>query len=580
MGASPRTSVLNGNCQAHEVKNLFVADAGPFVSQRPQERDLDHPGPGQADQRAHRRGTEKGEPMSEIGPPRPPQDDRHARPWPRGSSSRPGRDRAGRRPRPRKAAAGKAYAPKFFTAHEWATVRVLADIVIPKDERSGSATDALVPEFMDFMMLDPLADRARAREAPDRDARRPGLARPRVRGPLRQALPRLRRGRAHRRCSTTSPGPKKARPEMSQGAPSSPTSATSWLRASGRARWGWTTSTIWATCSWPSGRAARRKCSRSWACPPTSPCEALSRLSCFLAASAAAAPPARTPVVLDTDIGGRHRRRLGARPRRGQRGLRPRGRHHHRRGHAGASAAGREAALRGRPGRRAGGGGAADSGAGRSGRSSSSGPRTSLPASVPGRRPSSSSTERPQASGRGDADRGRPFAERGRRAAARAAAAAAGAAAGADERVHRGLAGEGRAGPEWNVLSAIADAQLVYAAGFPLTIVPLDATMLVRLPQDERELLREADAADERARELVPAVAREAGPADDAPRPARGLGGRVPWGIFWLPPHGFPLVVDDKGFTSPRPRPAASPSRSGPRAEARRLHGPYLGRLL
>ena len=51
---------------------------------------------------------------------------------------------------------GLPFAPKFFTAHEWATVRLLADIVIPKDERSGSATDALVPEFMDFAMTDPL----------------------------------------------------------------------------------------------------------------------------------------------------------------------------------------------------------------------------------------------------------------------------------------------------------------------------------------------------------------------------------------------------------------------------------------
>ena len=39
---------------------------------------------------------------------------------------------------------------KFFTAHEDATVRVLADLIIPKDERSGSATDARVPEFMDY----------------------------------------------------------------------------------------------------------------------------------------------------------------------------------------------------------------------------------------------------------------------------------------------------------------------------------------------------------------------------------------------------------------------------------------------
>src|SRR3989442_14285582 len=32
MGNDPKTSVLNSNCQAHEVKNLFVADGGPFVS--------------------------------------------------------------------------------------------------------------------------------------------------------------------------------------------------------------------------------------------------------------------------------------------------------------------------------------------------------------------------------------------------------------------------------------------------------------------------------------------------------------------------------------------------------------------
>ncbi|MGH9373944.1 MAG: GMC oxidoreductase [Vicinamibacterales bacterium] len=33
MGKDPSTSVLNANCQAHDVKNVFVADAGPFVSQ-------------------------------------------------------------------------------------------------------------------------------------------------------------------------------------------------------------------------------------------------------------------------------------------------------------------------------------------------------------------------------------------------------------------------------------------------------------------------------------------------------------------------------------------------------------------
>jgi len=33
MGNDPKSSVLNSHCQAHDVKNLFVADGGPFVSQ-------------------------------------------------------------------------------------------------------------------------------------------------------------------------------------------------------------------------------------------------------------------------------------------------------------------------------------------------------------------------------------------------------------------------------------------------------------------------------------------------------------------------------------------------------------------
>jgi choline dehydrogenase-like flavoprotein len=32
MGDSPATAVLDRNCQAHDCKNVFVADSGPFVS--------------------------------------------------------------------------------------------------------------------------------------------------------------------------------------------------------------------------------------------------------------------------------------------------------------------------------------------------------------------------------------------------------------------------------------------------------------------------------------------------------------------------------------------------------------------
>lgn len=48
----------------------------------------------------------------------------------------------------------KLMADKFFDEHEMATIAVLADIIIPKDETSGSATDAGVPAFIEFIVKD------------------------------------------------------------------------------------------------------------------------------------------------------------------------------------------------------------------------------------------------------------------------------------------------------------------------------------------------------------------------------------------------------------------------------------------
>lgn len=48
----------------------------------------------------------------------------------------------------------KVQSQKFFTEHEIATITVLVDIIIPKDDKSGSATDAKVPEFIEFMAKD------------------------------------------------------------------------------------------------------------------------------------------------------------------------------------------------------------------------------------------------------------------------------------------------------------------------------------------------------------------------------------------------------------------------------------------
>ena len=48
----------------------------------------------------------------------------------------------------------KLMADKYFTEHEMATITLLADIVIPKDDKSGSASDAKVPEFIEFIVKD------------------------------------------------------------------------------------------------------------------------------------------------------------------------------------------------------------------------------------------------------------------------------------------------------------------------------------------------------------------------------------------------------------------------------------------
>ncbi|HYG01072.1 MAG TPA: gluconate 2-dehydrogenase subunit 3 family protein [Chryseosolibacter sp.] len=43
---------------------------------------------------------------------------------------------------------------KFFDEHEMKTIAILADIIIPRDDFSGSATDAGVPDFIEFIVKD------------------------------------------------------------------------------------------------------------------------------------------------------------------------------------------------------------------------------------------------------------------------------------------------------------------------------------------------------------------------------------------------------------------------------------------
>jgi gluconate 2-dehydrogenase gamma chain len=97
----------------------------------------------------------------------------------------------------------------FFNEHEMATIAVLSDIIIPRDEVSGSATDAKVPDFIEFMVKE-----------------KPELQTP-MRGGLRWLDMQMARqhGKSFKDCTGQQQiamvdaiaYPKKAAPEMKQG---------------------------------------------------------------------------------------------------------------------------------------------------------------------------------------------------------------------------------------------------------------------------------------------------------------------------------------------------------------------------
>ena len=62
-------------------------------------------------------------------------------------------DEVGRMPE-EKAIFKKLQGETFFTPEEMSTITILSDIIIPKDEVSGSATEAKVPDFIEFIVKD------------------------------------------------------------------------------------------------------------------------------------------------------------------------------------------------------------------------------------------------------------------------------------------------------------------------------------------------------------------------------------------------------------------------------------------
>lgn len=132
---------------------------------------------------------------------------------------------------------------------------------------------------------------------------------------------------------------------------------------------------------------------------------------------------------------------------------------------------------------------------------------------------------------------------------------------------------------EWNVIRARADAELVYSAGFPLTIVPLDATTRVVLQQTERERLRKRITPLTTALEALYRLWL-AKPDQRMTLHDQLAVAEAAWpGRFFARMETVPLAVDEKGFTRVDPargRPVAVALE--PRRDA--FMEAYLGALL
>jgi hypothetical protein len=78
---------------------------------------------------------------------------RDAKPGDKGASSEPGAVSYDRTEE-EKALLKQISGNTFFTPHEMSTIALLSDIIIPADEISGSATQAKVPDFIEFIVKD------------------------------------------------------------------------------------------------------------------------------------------------------------------------------------------------------------------------------------------------------------------------------------------------------------------------------------------------------------------------------------------------------------------------------------------
>ena len=103
--------------------------------------------------------------------------------------------------------------------------------------------------------------------------------------------------------------------------------------------------------------------------------------------------------------------------------------------------------------------------------------------------------------------------------------------------------------PEWNVRLAIHEAQAVYAASWPITIVPLDSTTYVRLEDQERDTLRNARTPLALALEALLRLWTERPASRMTMHDQLALAEAQQPGRFFGRCEPLPLRVDDDGFT-------------------------------
>ena len=112
----------------------------------------------------------------------------------------------------------------------------------------------------------------------------------------------------------------------------------------------------------------------------------------------------------------------------------------------------------------------------------------------------------------------------------------------------------GRAGnrppiAEWNVVASTQEAQVVYSAGLPMTIVPLDSTTLVQLADAERERIAKHRSPVAVALESLYRLWLRGRDSRMTLHDQLAVAEAADSGKFFGKCDPVPLYVDDKGFT-------------------------------